>query len=64
MIPHISDTLGWVYYHKNIFTSAITYLKEAMKKLQTIPFVRYHLGMAYFKNGNKEDAKRELKKAL
>lgn len=26
--------------------------------------MRYHLGMAYFKNGEKENAKKELKKAL
>lgn len=26
--------------------------------------IRYHLGMAYLKNGNREEAKRELKRAL
>jgi Tfp pilus assembly protein PilF len=26
--------------------------------------MRFHLGMAYYKNGNKEEAKRELKKSL
>jgi tetratricopeptide (TPR) repeat protein len=62
--PHISDTLGWVYYKKDIFTRAITYLKEANEKITDNPVIRYHLGMAYFKNGDKEDAKRELKKAL
>jgi tetratricopeptide (TPR) repeat protein len=62
--PHISDTLGWVYYKKNIFTRAITYLKEANEKIQDNPIMRYHLGMAYFKNGDKEEAKRELKRAL
>jgi Tfp pilus assembly protein PilF len=33
-------------------------------KVQNNPMMRYHLGMAYFKNGEKENAKRELKKAL
>jgi tetratricopeptide (TPR) repeat protein len=56
--------LGWVYYKKNIFTRAITYLKEASEKLPDSPVVRYHLGMAYFKNGDRENAKKELKKAL
>ena len=28
------------------------------------PTMRYHLGMAYYKNGEKENARRELKKAL
>jgi len=62
--PHISDTLGWVYYKKNIFSRAIVYLKEANEKITDNPVIRYHLGMAYYKNGNEEDAKRELKKAL
>jgi len=62
--PHISDTLGWVYYKKNVFSRAIVYLKEANDKIQNNPMMRYHLGMAYYKNGEKENAKRELKKAL
>jgi tetratricopeptide (TPR) repeat protein len=62
--PHISDTLGWVYYKKNVFSRAIVYLKEANDKIQNNPMTRYHLGMAYYKNGEKENAKRELKKAL
>jgi len=39
-------------------------LKEANEKIADNAIMRYHLGMAYFKNGDKEDAKRELKKAL
>jgi len=27
--PSISDTLGWVYYKKNIFSRAVVFLKEA-----------------------------------
>ena len=62
--PHISDTLGWVYYKKNIFSRAITYLKEANEKIPDSAFIRFHLGMAYFKNGDKDLAKQELKRAL
>jgi tetratricopeptide (TPR) repeat protein len=62
--PHISDTLGWVYYKKNIYSRAIVYLKEANEKISNHPILRYHLGMAYYKNGDKELAKSELKKAL
>ena len=43
-------------YKKNIFTRAIAYLKEANEKIAGDPTLRYHLGMAYFKNGDKEDA--------
>jgi Flp pilus assembly protein TadD len=61
---HIADTLGWVYYKKNVFTRAITYLKEANEKIPNHATMRYHLGMAYYKNGDKELAKKELKRAL
>ena len=64
MMPVSRDTLGWVYYKKNIFSRAIVYLKEANEKITDNPIVRYHLGMAYYKDGKKEEAKQELKKAL
>jgi tetratricopeptide (TPR) repeat protein len=50
---HIADTLGWVYYKKNVFSRAIVYLKEANEKISDNPVIRYLLGMAYFKNGDK-----------
>jgi tetratricopeptide (TPR) repeat protein len=62
--PNISDTLGWIYYKKNIFGRAIVYLKEANDKVTDNPVMRYHLGMAYYKNGDHEPAKKELRKAL
>ena len=40
------------------------YLKEAAEKLPNQPLIRYHLGMAYYKNGNRDLAKRELTEAL
>jgi len=36
---------------------------KADEKIQDNPVMRYHLGMAYFKNGEKENAKKELKKS-
>ena len=62
--PHISDTLGWIYYKKNVPGRAVAYLKEAAEKLPNQALVRYHLGMAYHKNGNRDLAKKELAEAL
>jgi len=62
--PHISDTLGWIYYKKNIFTRAVVYLKEANEKISDNASMRYHLGMAYYRSGDKENAKKELRKSL
>ena len=39
-------------------------VKEASDKAPENHNIRYHLGMAYFKKGDKELAKQELKKAL
>jgi Flp pilus assembly protein TadD len=39
-------------------------LKEANEKIPNNPVIKYHLGMAYYKNGEKDLAKNELKKAL
>ena len=62
--PTISDTLGWIYYKKNVPSRAEVYLKEAVEKIPDRPLVRYHLGMAYYKNGNLKLARNELTKAL
>jgi Flp pilus assembly protein TadD len=62
--PHISDTLGWIYYKKNIYGRAVSYLKEASEKVPDNPIIRYHLGMAYLKSDNKAMAKKELAKAI
>jgi Tfp pilus assembly protein PilF len=62
--PSISDTLGWVYYKKNIPTRAIVYFKEALEKVKDNAVIHYHLGLAYFKNNQKDLARQELKKAL
>ncbi|KFO68785.1 hypothetical protein ER57_01690, partial [Smithella sp. SCADC] len=61
---NISDTLGWIYYKKNVPGTAITYLKEAADKIPDNPVIRYHLGMAYYKKGNRDLAKKELSAAL
>jgi Tfp pilus assembly protein PilF len=37
---------------------------EANEKIPDNSMMRYHLGMAYYKNGDKEFAKKELRKAL
>jgi tetratricopeptide (TPR) repeat protein len=62
--PNISDTLGWVYYRKGIYSRAVTYLQEAMEKSPRSAILHYHLGMAYFKNGEIDKGKKELKRSL
>ena len=62
--PYVADTLGWIYYKKNAHIKAVSLLGEAVKKLPENPLVRYHLGMALFKKGEPNNAKKTLEFAL
>src|SRR5208282_951164 len=55
-----ADTLGWAFYHKHVYTSAITLFKEAVKKEPESALFNYHLGLAYAKNGQGALAKQQL----
>ena len=62
--PHVSDTLGWVLYRRGLYAAAIEHLREGAEKLSVNPEVRYHLGMAYLRNGDSDKARAELTAAL
>ena len=49
--PNSADTLGWAFYHKGVYTSAITQFKAALKKEPDNALFNYHLGLAYAKSG-------------
>jgi tetratricopeptide (TPR) repeat protein len=44
--PHVADTLGWIYYRKNLRLRALTLLKEAAAKLPSEPAVQEHYRVA------------------
>ena len=62
--PNVMDTLGWVYYKKGLYDSAIGEFSDSLTKLADNPVVNYHLGMAYYKKGDTTRAKEQLEKAL
>jgi tetratricopeptide (TPR) repeat protein len=62
--PAIMDTLGWIYYKKGLYDSAIRELKSSAEKLPENASVRYHLGLAYHKKGEHALARKELTEAL
>ena len=62
--PKVMDTLGWVYYKKGLYESAISKFTNCLEKMPDNAIVTYHLGMAYHKKGDLEKARRELEKAL
>jgi tetratricopeptide (TPR) repeat protein len=62
--PNVSDTLGYVYYEKNLTGDAIRELQQAVEAAPLNSMFRLHLAMALLKNGDKPGAKREAESAL
>jgi tetratricopeptide (TPR) repeat protein len=67
------DTLGWVYYKKNLHSAAVEQLRKAVslsdaqaRAVNGAPSAayHYHLGMALKDNGDKDEARRELQTAI
>ena len=67
------DTLGWVYYKKNLHTAAVEQLRKAVSineseaRAANIPpaaSYHYHLGMALKGKGDREESRRELETAI
>ena len=48
----VDDTIGWIMYRKGLYRSAVKYLESAPSGAPD-PVIRYHLGMAYLKIGDK-----------
>ena len=67
------DTLGWVYYKKNLHSAAVEQLRKAVSineaeaRARNVPAsaaYQYHLGMALMGTGNKEESRRALQTAI
>lgn len=67
--PNAADTLGWAYYHKGIYQSAISQFQEALRlnERNGAPddaVLHYHLGLAYQKANQMLLARQQLEKAV
>jgi tetratricopeptide (TPR) repeat protein len=59
-----SDTLGWVHYVRGDYAKALPVLQKAVELAPKEAVMQYHLGMAYYRNGNADLAKRHLQEAI
>jgi tetratricopeptide (TPR) repeat protein len=67
------DTLGWVYYKKNLYGAAVEQLRKAIALDEAAarvangtpsPTYQYHLGMALKGNGDRGGSQQALQAAL
>jgi len=62
--PIYIDTLGWVHYMRGEFADAVSMLERADRSKLKLPDISYHLGMAYYKSGRKQEAAEKLEEAI
>jgi tetratricopeptide (TPR) repeat protein len=62
--PDISDTLGFVYYQKNLNAQAVQIFREVVQQNPQNSTFHLHLAMALSKQGDKQGARDEAQKAL
>ena len=65
----VADTLGWAFYQKGVYQSAIEMFQEAIKlaarnKEADNPTYHYHLGLAYSKTEQPALARQHLERVL
>jgi len=63
-VAEVGDTLGFIYYKKDLTSLAISTLKVSVAQNPNNPLVQYHLGLAYTSVGDAERAAVSLKRAL
>ena len=62
--PDVSDTLGYVYYQKNLNAEALQIFRKVVQDYPQNPTFHFHLAMALLKEGDKQGAKDEAEKAM
>jgi len=60
----VSDTLGWIYYQKNMTDQAIPAFEQSASLVPGNAEFQFHLGLAYLKAGRQQPAKQALARAL
>jgi tetratricopeptide (TPR) repeat protein len=63
-LAEIDDTLGWVFYLRGVYASAVVHLRASAEANPTNPITHYHLAMAHAKNGDVAAGRRALEAGL
>ncbi len=60
----VADTLGYVYYRKNLNAAALQIFQQNVQDQPQNPTFHFHLAMALLKRGDRQGARDEAEKAL
>jgi tetratricopeptide (TPR) repeat protein len=60
----VTNTLGWIYYKRQLYSMALKYLEDCVKKDQKNATFHYELGMTQWKLGHTAEARTSLVRAL
>jgi predicted Zn-dependent protease len=63
-VPQVEDTLGWVLVQKKIYNEGVRHLQSAADEQPNDPVIRYHLGIAYWRSGDRTRGAQMLAAAL
>ena len=55
-LAEVNDTLGWVYYRKDLIGQAMLYLQQSLDLEPNNPVYQYHLGMALARKGRRRQS--------
>jgi tetratricopeptide (TPR) repeat protein len=62
--PEIHDTVGWIYYRKELPLMAVPRFEKSVSQEPDNALYRYHLALAHAKSGNAAQAKESVAVAL
>ena len=62
--PNVSDTLAWILVKKKDYDGAIRLLRNSVQRDPQNASYNYHIGVAYYRNGQKHEAEQALQTAL
>ena len=62
--PEVNDTLGFVYYKKDLAALAVPLFSSSIAEAPLNPTYHLHLGLAYAKQGHAANARQSLERAL
>ena len=62
--PEVIDTVGWVYYKKQLGALAVPQFERCVQLDPKNPVYYFHLGLAYVQTGDTQRARQSLEQAL